>query len=179
MRRVFVIASPNSVRFADSRRSSVLAKISAFVLLVASALAASQVPASDARNTVTPGTNTHFRFDAPATLEAWQHRRAHLRTQILAAAGLLPLPEKTGMHQQMFCRMAVPGYTIVKVLLDTLPDYYLGGNLYRPNAPGRHPGVLLAHGHWIYGRLEAQQLCNAQALAGTLAKAGFVVFMYD
>jgi dienelactone hydrolase len=146
---------------------------------VAAAVAASNVPASDVRNTVTPGTNTHFTFQAPATLDAWKQRRDHLRRQILAAAGLLPMPAKTAMHPQIFGRMNAPGYTIEKVLLDTLPDYYLGGNLYRPAAGGRHPGVLLAHGHWTYGRLEAQQLCNAQALAGTLAKAGFVVFMYD
>ena len=155
------------------------AKILAFLFVTAAAFAAPNVPASDARNTMTPGTNTHFHFEAPASLEAWQQRREHLRTQILAAAGLLPLPPKTAMHPQVFGRINGPGYTIEKVLLDTLPDYYLGGNLYRPAAAGPHPGILLAHGHWTYGRLEAQQLCNPQALAGTLAKAGFVVFMYD
>jgi dienelactone hydrolase len=156
------------------------AKTAAFLLAAFTATAAaSKVPPADVRNTATPGTNTHFSFEAPATLDAWKARRQHLRTQILAAAGLLPMPEKTAMHPQIFGRMEAPGYTIEKVLLDTLPDYYLGGNLYRPAGGGRHPGVLLAHGHWTYGRLEAQQLCNAQALAGTLAKAGFVVFMYD
>lgn len=153
-------------------------------LLAASALfivsmCASGVHASDIRNTSTPGTNTHFEFNAPASLEAWQQRRAHLREQILAAAGLLPMPEKSAMHPQVYGRLDRTGYSVEKVLLDTLPNYYLGGNLYRPASPGPHPGVLLAHGHWTYGRLEAQPLCNAQLLAGTLAKNGFVVFMYD
>jgi hypothetical protein len=155
------------------------AKLPLFLLLAAALWAAPNIPVSDIRNTLTPGTNTHFEFEAPSSLEAWQQRRSHLRTQILAAAGLLPMPEKTSMHPQVFGRIDGPGYTIEKVLLDTLPDYYLGGNLYRPAGSGRHPGILLAHGHWTYGRLEAQQLCNSQALAGTLAKAGFVVFMYD
>lgn len=169
-----------STRCKHRSRLSMRAEI-AGVLLVAftAAAAGAVVPASDARNTLTPGTNTHFTFNAPATLDAWNQRREHLRKQILAAAGLLPMPEKSAMHPQIFGRMDAPGYTIEKVLLDTLPDYYLGGNLYRPSAGGRHPGVLLAHGHWTYGRLEAQQLCNSQALAGALAKAGFVVFMYD
>src|SRR4051812_22522006 len=98
------------------------AKICLFLLLAAAAVAAPGVPAYDARNTVTPGTNTHFQFEAPASLEVWQQRRGHLRTQILAAAGLLPLPEKTAMHPQIFGRIGAPGYTIEKVLLDTLPD---------------------------------------------------------
>ena len=80
------------------------AKILAFLFVTAAAFAAPNVPASDARNTMTPGTNTHFHFEAPTSLEAWQQRRAYLRTQILAAAGLLPLPPKTAMHAQVFGR---------------------------------------------------------------------------
>jgi dienelactone hydrolase len=152
-----------------------------YVALVMFAVTAvrSEAPATDSRNSITPDTNTHFHFEPPATLAAWEHRRDELRAQILTAAGLSPMPAKTALHPQIFGRIDGPGYTIEKVLLDTFPNYYLGGNLYRPTGPGRHPGILLAHGHWPYGRLEAQQLCNPQALAGTLAKAGLVVFMYD
>ena len=39
--------------------------------------------------------------------------------------------------------------------------------------------MLVTHGHWQYGRLENQQLCSTQALSATLARLGFVVFMYD
>jgi hypothetical protein len=51
------------------------------------------IPLQDARNTVLAG-NTHYTMPAFATREAWEERAAFLRKQILASAGLLPMPEK-------------------------------------------------------------------------------------
>src|SRR5438876_5356162 len=116
-----------------------------------------QVPARDARVTDTPGTNSHFQMPAYKTLAEWEARRAHLRKQILSAAGLLPMPPKNELHPQIFGRIENQDYTIEKVLLETLPGYYLGGNLYRPRKPappGGFPAVASPHGHWVYGRLE-------------------------
>ncbi|MCP5114302.1 MAG: hypothetical protein GY953_26020, partial [bacterium] len=67
-----------------------------------------------------------------------------------------------------------------KVYLETLPGYYLAGNLYRPTVRnGRHPAVLKPHGHWAYGRLEHQPLNSTLTLGSNLARQGFVVFAYD
>ncbi len=101
------------------------------------------VTAADQRNLEPPGTETHVTMPAYESLAAWQTRAAHLRKQVLAAAGLLPLPEKSPLHPQVFGRVERDGYTIEKVMLETLPGYYLCGNLYRPTSDGRHPGVLL------------------------------------
>ena len=147
--------------------------------LTAVSLHAGVVPTGDSRNTDTPGTDTHFVFKTPDSLEAWQVRRGALQQQILAAAGLLPMPEKNALNPQVFGKLQRKEYTVEKALLETLPGYFLGGNLYRPSAPGRHPAVLVPHGHWTYGRLETQPLCSTQALSATLARLGFVVFMYD
>lgn len=149
------------------------------LLLSVFSLCAAEIPDQDVRNTNVPNTDTHFVFAPPATLEAWQERRELLKRQILNAAGLDPLPAKAPLHPQIFGRMVRQGYTVEKVLIDTFPNYYLGGNLFRPSAAGRHPAVLLAHGHWPYGRLENEPLCTPQALAASLARTGFVVFMYD
>ena len=114
------------------------------------------------------------------TLAEWQARRAQLREQILAAAGLSPMPEKTPLNAQLFGKLERKGYTIEKVLLETLPGFYLGGNLYRPiGRSGRLPGVLKAHGHWAYGRLEHQPNGEMQTLCANLALQGYVVFAYD
>jgi hypothetical protein len=149
------------------------------VLIAFASLACAQVPDQDIRNTQTPNTDTHFTFKTPASLEEWEARKAHLRTQILASAGLLPMPEKTALNPEIFGKIDRQTYTVEKTLLETLPGYFLGGNLYRPTTPGKHPAVLVTHGHWQYGRLENQQLCSTQALSATLARLGFVVFMYD
>ena len=139
-----------------------------------------QLPAQDARNTDLPGTNTHFRMPVYRTLAEWEARKQFLRKQILSAAGLLPMPEKTPLHPQVFGRIENQDYTIEKVLLETMPGYYLGGNLYRPlGKQGPFPGVASPHGHWTYGRLENQELASIPGRAINLARQGFVVLTYD
>jgi hypothetical protein len=65
------------------------------------------------------------------------------------------------------------GYTIEKILFESLPGFYVTGNLYRPSQAGRYPGVLVPIGHTQEGKPEAQYL------AANLAKQGFVALTYD
>jgi len=150
-------------------------------LVLASATFA-QIPATDSRNTDLPDTSTHFTARRYATLAEWEARKAALRKQILSAAGLLPMFPKTDLHPQIFGRIQGRDYTIEKVLLETLPGYYLGGNLYRPSKPvppGGFPAVVSPHGHWNYGRLEHTNIASVPARCITLAREGYVVFAYD
>ena len=138
-----------------------------------------RIPAQDARNTVLAG-NTHYKMPVFATREAWLERAAFLRKQILASAGLLPMPEKRPLNAQVFGKLERDGYTVEKVLLETLPGFYLGGNLYRPRGrQGPFPGVVSPHGHWHYGRLENTALVSVPGRAISFARQGYVVFTYD
>ena len=155
-----------------------------FVLAVLAACLAAQgqIPAQDARNVNLPNTDTHFAARTYKTLAEWQSRRGFLRQQILSAAGLLPLFPKNDLHPQIFGRTEYQGYSIEKVLLETLPGYYLGGNLYRPlkaAPPQGFPAVLTPHGHWTNGRLEDTAICSVPARAISLARQGYVVLAYD
>ena len=146
------------------------------------AQAPAPIPETDARNTEIPNTDTHFTARTYRTLSEWQARRAHLRKQILSAAGLLPMPPRNPLHPQIFGRIENKTYSIEKVLLETLPGYYLGGNLYRPlqAAPdGGFPGIVSPHGHWDYGRLEHSAVASVPARCINLAQQGYVVFCYD
>jgi dienelactone hydrolase len=141
-----------------------------------------QIPAQDARNVNLPNTDTHFTARTYKTLAEWQARREFLRKQILSAAGLMPLFPKNDLHPQIFGRIENRDYSIEKVLLETLPGYYLGGNLYRPLKPAPaagFPAVLSPHGHWNYGRLEHTDIASVPARAISLARQGYVVFAYD
>jgi dienelactone hydrolase len=127
-----------------------------------------------------PNTDTHFALPRFTTVPAWEKRKRELRRQILFAAGLDPLPEKTPLHAQIFGRIETKDCAIEKVLIETLPGYYLGGNLYRPlHETGRRPAVLNPHGHWTYGRLENQPLYSGPNLGANLARQGYVVFAWD
>jgi dienelactone hydrolase len=155
------------------------------LLLVVSSVclaAQAQIPAQDARNVNLPNTDTHFTARSYKTLAEWQGRKEFLRQQILSAAGLLPLFPKNDLHPQVFGRIENGDYSIEKVLLETLPGYYLGGNLYRPlkRAPKEgFPAVLTLHGHWAYGRLENTIICSVPARAISLARQGYVVLAVD
>jgi dienelactone hydrolase len=138
------------------------------------------VPALDSRNTEIVTVNTHLPLPHFADVKKWEARRKFLRNQILVSAGLSPMPDKTPLHAQIFGKIEEKDYTIEKVLLETLPGFYLGGNLYRPrNGHAKHPGVLNPHGHWPYGRLENQPLYSGPSLGISLARQGYVVFAYD
>ncbi len=150
------------------------------MLLAPLLLLAAQVPQQDSRLTNIPNTDTHFALPSYHSLKDWEKRKVQLRRQILFAAGLDPMPEKTPLHAQIFGRVETKDCTIEKVLLETMPGYYLGGNLYRPlNAAGKHPAVLNPHGHWTYGRLENQPLYSGPTLGANLARQGYVVFAWD
>jgi len=139
-----------------------------------------QVPAEDARNTYVPNTDTHLAMPVYRTLAEWEARKAHLRKQILVAAGLFPMPARTPIHPVIFGKLEHEGYSIEKVYLESIPGYYVCGNLYRPTRKtGKRPGVLLTQGHWTYGRLENRENASAPTLGTSLALQGFVAFSYD
>ena len=135
---------------------------------------------ADPRNTNVITTDTVFPMPTFPSLAAWEKHAARLRKQIQFAAGLDPMPERTPLHPQIFDRLERNGYTIEKVLLETLPGYYLGGNLYRPlGRTGKLPAIATPHGHWTYGRLEHTPLGSIPARCINLARQGYVVLAYD
>ena len=139
-----------------------------------------QVPQTDARSGKVTNTDTHFE-PRTYTRAEWDARRAELKQRILFAAGLTPMPEKTALRPQITGRLEGKDYIIEKVLLETAPGFYLGGNLYRPKgaAARQAPAIVHPHGHWTYGRLENQPLNSAPTLGINMAKQGYVVFAYD
>jgi dienelactone hydrolase len=158
-------------------------RLAVALLLAVSDLNAQQtantIPAEDARYTIL-SSRTHYKMPVVTSREAWLERAAFHRKQILASAGLLPMPEKTPLNPQVFGKLERDGYTIEKVLLETRPGFYMGGNLYRPlGRQGPFPAIVSPHGHWHYGRLENTALVSVPGRAINLAKQGFVVFSYD
>jgi dienelactone hydrolase len=151
-------------------------RLSTPCLVVATVLSAASLSARQA------AFHTHNdRFPAPrlTTLEAWNVRAAYLRQHVLASAGLLPLPEKTPLRPSVFGEVTRSGYRVSKVYFESLPGFFVTGNLYRPDGDGPFPAVLSPHGHWTYGRLENTQTTSGPARAIGLARLGFVVFSYD
>jgi dienelactone hydrolase len=115
------------------------------------------------------------RAEAIATIRdqpAADARKKDVRRRILSLIGGLP-----DYHGPLNARVAKTikreGFTIEHVLFESLPDYFVTANLYRPDRPGRHPAVLMSMGHWDSGK------AAGQLLSSSLARKGFVVLAYD
>jgi dienelactone hydrolase len=138
------------------------------------------VPDSDVRNTDLANYKTHFKMPDYKSRKEWEVRRQELQQQILSSAGLLPMPAKTRLRPKVVRRLAYKDYVIEVILLETLPGYFLGANLYRPvgkKLPA--PAVLIPHGHWKRGRLEDLPSYSVPALGINLARQGYIALAYD
>ncbi len=138
------------------------------------------VPSGDRRLTDVAHLDLKYSPRTYATKDEWLKRAETLKKQVLASAGLLPMPPRQPIRAQIFGRIDRGDYTIEKVFFESLPGFYVTGNLYRPTkVQGRVPGVLCPHGHWAYGRLENTSLASIPARAANFARLGMVAFAYD
>ena len=106
------------------------------------------------------------------TSAAADARKAEVRERILGLLGGLP-ETRSPLNAKVTRTIERDGFVIEHVLFESLPQYFVTANLYRPNRAGRHPAVLMSMGHWDSGK------GAGQLLASNLARKGFVVLAYD
>ncbi|MFO0885530.1 MAG: acetylxylan esterase [Pirellulales bacterium] len=141
----------------------------------------------------------YFPWTPPTDDATWNKRAEELRRQVLVSQGLWPLPEKTPLNAVVHGAIDQGDYTVEKVYFESVPGFYVTGNLYRPKGrTGKLPGMLFAHGHWVEARfadlgrqgvrkeivIGAERFENGgrsimQSLCVQLARMGVVVFHYD
>lgn len=117
-----------------------------------------------------------------STKEEWESRRQMLRIAMLEGMKLSPLPRRTPLNPVIRSKRLHEGYSVENVYFESIPGYYVVGNLYRPldNAQ-KHPAVLCPHGHFqgdtlgAWGRFRPDQ----QKRCATFARMGAVVFSYS
>ena len=103
---------------------------------------------------------------------AAEQRKTEVRARILQLLG--GLPDYHGPLNPKVTRVIErDGYWIENLMFESLRDYYVTANLYRPKAPGRHPAVLFSMGHWDGGKTAAQ------LIGANLALKGFVALAFD
>src|SRR6266576_4082634 len=125
--------------------------------------------------------NTPRDFPSITSREQWLKRAKDIREHVLVSCGLWPMPEKTPLKTNIFGKIDREGYSVEKVYIQTLPGFYLAGNLYRPrgHGAGPFPGILNPHGHWKEGRLVDTKDGSAAARCISFARQGMVAFSYD
>jgi hypothetical protein len=160
-------------------KTRLMRNISGFFLVLA--LASSPAFGADAPVSPVKTLDTPRAFPDIATQAKWLERRRAIREQILVSSGLWPMPEKTPLQAAIFGKIVRDGYTVEKVYFQSLPGFYVAGNLYRPSGKGAgpFPAILNPHGHWEHGRLEDTQICSIPGRCINFARQGMIAFSYD
>ena len=131
-----------------------------------------------------------------ATLEAalaqfpdrtsWEAYGKHVRQRIQAGAGLSPWPKRTPLNPIVRAKRVYDGYTVENVAFESVPGYFVTGNIYRPlKATARFPAVLTSHGHGGLIKTPAdfekqgRFTETVQARGGTLARMGAIVLSME
>ena len=138
------------------------------------------LPPVDRRGTEIRHLNLPCEFVAPATKEAWEKRARALREHILVSMGLWPNPARSPLNAEITHRVERDGYSIENVRFQSLPGFYVTGNLYRPAGDGSpRPAILNPHGHWKEGRLNHEPDGSIPARCINFALQGYVAFAWS
>jgi hypothetical protein len=114
----------------------------------------------------------------PASLSDWQKRAEEIRMHIREGMEMGAVPPGPGTAPIINEKKVMDGYTIENVAFESLPGFYVTGNLYRPlKRQKSYAGILCPHGHGNNptGRFMEQ----TQVRCAMLAKMGAVVFTWD
>jgi len=139
------------------------------------------LPERDTRGDQIIDLNTPRKFPEIKNLAQWKKRAEEIRTQVLVSAGLYPMSERPPLKATIFGRKEYGDFSVEKVYIETLPGFYLCGNLYRPVGKGNgpFPAILNPHGHWSAGRLEDTENGSIPARCISFARMGMIAFAYD
>ena len=121
-------------------------------------------------------------LDIAKDQESWQVRRELVRGGIRDGIGFKKWPQKTKMRIVRHSRVERDGYTVENVGIETIPGYFLCGNLYLPKiAADKLPVFLCPHGHWSKEDLHhhGRHRDEMQYRCGALARMGCGIFAYE
>ncbi|MEZ4776348.1 MAG: acetylxylan esterase [Bacteroidia bacterium] len=113
-------------------------------------------------------------------LEDWEHRAETIRQGILEGLELTTTPEKTPLNTVIHSKKVMDGYSVENVSFESLPGFFVTGNLYRPTeGDGPFAAILSTHGHWSDPANHGRYREDMQYRCATLARMGAIVFAYD
>lgn len=108
-----------------------------------------------------------------ASRDAVERRRATVRSTIERLIGGLPA-ERTPLAPRVVGRFVEDGFTVERVIFDSLPNYAVTANVFIPaGLTGRVPAVVISPGHSANGKV------GDYVFAANVARNGMVALTYD
>lgn len=113
----------------------------------------------------------------------WEKRRETIKKGIITGAELDLIPKEfrtNNFNPIIHSKRILDGYTVENIAIETIPGYYVTGNLYKPaRLKDKNPAILCPHGHFNkpenYGRFRE----GMQLRCASFARMGAFVFTYD
>lgn len=117
---------------------------------------------------------------APKELCEWEEKKKELIANIKFASSIDLLKHDAPLDAKIFDTTEFDGFVTEKVIFQSLPGFYVTGNLYRPkDITKKYPAILNPHGHWKDGRLSVTDLSRIPQRCANFAMRGMVAFIYD
>ncbi len=121
----------------------------------------------------------HVTDQAAAELKdrtTWEPVRARRLEEMRDMLGLLPWPQRTPLNFRIAGTLDKGSYIIEKIVFESVPKFYVTGNLYIPKGARRAPAVIYVCGHagTPYGAKTQYQRHGI-----SFAKNGYVAFILD
>jgi hypothetical protein len=116
------------------------------------------------------------------TVSDWKQHADSIRTQLRKGMELDKFPARTPLNPRYRNKKVLDGYTVESVVFESLPGFFVTGNLYRPAGQQKKKSlavILCPHGHFPEANDYARFRKDMQIRCASLAKMGAVVFAYD
>ena len=108
------------------------------------------------------------------TRNAWMERQQTVKDKLMEIVG--PFPEKTALNPQITGVIKKKGYTVEKIVYESMPGFYVTGCLFTPDGiKGTAPAILNVIGH----EQESYKAELDQVIIHNLVKKGIIVFAID
>ncbi len=116
----------------------------------------------------------------------FEQRKKELRECLIKTLGINPELKGAPLHPITRQAVNMEGYSVQNVAFESMPGYYVTGNLYKPlKRKGPFPVILSPHGHFYSETNKAvsqdsgRYAPDMQTYCAGLAKMGAIVFIYD
>ncbi|MFP4503416.1 MAG: alpha/beta hydrolase family protein [Cyclobacteriaceae bacterium] len=112
--------------------------------------------------------------------QSWEARADRIRNGIWQGLGIAPDFERTPLRPIIHSKKTLDGYTVENVAFESLPGFFVSGNLYRPVAENdSYPAILSPHGHFQEEKQSARTREDMQKRCAALARMGAIVLAFD
>ena len=112
----------------------------------------------------------------------WQNHADSIRSQLRKGMELEVFPSRTPLNPRFRNKKTLNGYTVESVVFESLPGFFVTGNLYRPSGnlqKNSQAVILCPHGHFDDPEDYARFRKDMQIRCASFARMGAVVFAYD